>query len=83
MGIGNTLTRVIASALLALASGAALAQECRGDSVHLRGPTGEAVFHVELADTPQERAQGLMHRESLARSAGMLFVYPAPQQVGF
>jgi uncharacterized membrane protein (UPF0127 family) len=83
MGSGNTRAGVIVSALLALVSGAALAQECRDDTVHLRGPTGEAVFHVELADTPEERAQGLMNRESLARSAGMLFVYPAPQPVGF
>ena len=31
---------------------------------------------VEIADTPQRRAQGLMGRFSLASDAGMLFVYP-------
>jgi len=31
---------------------------------------------VELADTPAERAQGLMGRTSLPADAGMVFVYP-------
>ena len=31
---------------------------------------------AEVADTPQERAIGLMGRASLAPDAGMLFVYP-------
>jgi len=38
---------------------------------------------VELADEEAERAQGLMNRDELARGAGMLFVYPEPQQVAF
>ncbi|OIP78845.1 MAG: hypothetical protein AUK17_01590 [Parcubacteria group bacterium CG2_30_44_18] len=32
-------------------------------------------FQVELAATPQERAQGLMYRNFLAADAGMLFVF--------
>ena len=31
---------------------------------------------AEVADTPQERAVGLMGRVSLAPDAGMLFIYP-------
>ena len=31
---------------------------------------------AEVADTPQERAMGLMGRASLAPDAGMLFIYP-------
>jgi uncharacterized membrane protein (UPF0127 family) len=38
-------------------------------------------FAVELALTPEERAQGLMFRESLAEDAGMLFVYESERQV--
>ena len=34
-------------------------------------------------DDAAERAQGLMHRESLPRFAGMLFVYESPQPVAF
>ncbi|MFZ5834431.1 MAG: DUF192 domain-containing protein [Pseudomonadota bacterium] len=34
---------------------------------------GSFSFTVELADTPQSRASGLMHRRELAADAGMLF----------
>ncbi|EDM71864.1 hypothetical protein RAZWK3B_17138 [Roseobacter sp. AzwK-3b] len=61
----------------------AWASECRQDQVNLRGSWGEARFSVEVADDDAERAQGLMNRESMPRSAGMLFVYPAPKRVGF
>lgn len=83
MGIGNSFKRLIAAAAVVFASGATLAAECRDDMVYLRGPGGEAAFRVEIADTEAERAQGLMHRETLAASAGMLFVYPQPKPVGF
>lgn len=63
-------------------SGVATA-ECRDGEVSLRGPWGEARFGVELAVTAQERSRGLMHRESLSQSRGMLFVYPRPGAVGF
>jgi len=33
-------------------------------------------FKMELALTPEQRAQGLMGRESMADDEGMLFVYP-------
>ena len=33
---------------------------------------------VEIADTPAERAQGLMNRTSLPSLAGMLFIYQSP-----
>jgi uncharacterized membrane protein (UPF0127 family) len=31
---------------------------------------------VEIADTPETRAQGLMFRDDLPRDAGMLFLWP-------
>lgn len=40
-------------------------------------------FEVEIADDPAERSQGLMFRETLADNAGMLFLYPEPQEVEF
>ncbi len=83
MGIGDSFKRLIGAITLLFAAGAVVAGECRDDMVHLRGPGGEAAFRVEVADTEAARAQGLMHRESLAASAGMLFVYPQPQAVGF
>ena len=49
----------------------------------LRGDWGVARFTVELAQTPADRARGLMHREDMAASHGMLFLFEAPQNVSF
>jgi uncharacterized protein len=46
-----------------------------GGPGHVQLPSG-TVYHVELAKTPEEQAQGLMFRESLPDRAGMLFVFP-------
>ena len=42
-------------------------------------------FHVELARSKEQRTMGLMERQSLADSAGMLFTYDAdqPPDAGF
>lgn len=57
--------------------------DCSDAAVEFRN--GEAVvrFNVEIADTDAERAQGLMNREKLAKSSGMLFVYDTPRRAGF
>ena len=39
---------------------------------------GPHKFTVELANTPQQMAQGLMFRQSLAPDRGMLFAYDPP-----
>lgn len=56
---------------------------CDLSEVHLRGDWGTARFTIELADEPDEQAQGLMHRESMPRSSGMLFAYPTPRPTRF
>ncbi len=40
-------------------------------------------FNCELADTSEERQEGLMDRESLDNSTGMLFVFESPTTVSF
>ena len=62
---------------------AAWAQNCSETVVYLKGSFGQARFSIEVADNEPERAKGLMHRESLASSAGMLFVYPRAQSLSF
>ncbi|MEM9248641.1 MAG: DUF192 domain-containing protein [Pseudomonadota bacterium] len=57
--------------------------ECNAAHVDLRGDWGQARFSVEVVDTPETRAQGLMFRESMAQSAGMLFVYQSAQAPTF
>jgi len=78
----------LAAPALALVVGLGLsfpsyAADCRPDRVDLRGSWGQTSFTVEIADDEAERAQGLMFRESIARGAGMLFVYPKPQRAAF
>src|SRR6056297_3680782 len=83
MGNGRKGTALSALVLIVCLGLPVWASECRQDQVNLRGSWGEARFSVEVADDDAERAQGLMYRESMAKSAGMLFVYPAPKRVGF
>jgi len=44
---------------------------------------GEVVIEVEVADEPEERQLGLMHRDSLPENYGMLFVFDQEQQLQF
>ena len=73
----------VATYVLLLFTPSWAAASCAIDRVDLRGDWGQARFSVEVADDPSERSQGLMFRESMSRSAGMLFVYDRPQRVAF
>ncbi len=75
--------RLAAAALLIVWGAAPALAQCDPATADLRGAFGAARFSVELADTPDERAQGLMNRETLPRGAGMLFVYDPPQPAAF
>ena len=43
----------------------------------------EHTITAEIAQTDKERQRGLMHRDTLADDAGMLFVYPHEKQLTF
>jgi uncharacterized membrane protein (UPF0127 family) len=73
---------LILSFIAVLFAGASYAA-CSETRADLRGDWGSARFSVEVADDMAERAQGLMHRDKMAASAGMLFVYERPQPVSF
>ncbi len=89
MGSRGTAARALraAIALLFLAANAAAADpvRCAPDQALLSSPDGKpiATFSIEIADDPQERALGLMNRETMPRGAGMLFVYPDAREVSF
>ena len=57
--------------------------ECSTDTLSMKGQFGTAKFTVSVADTAEERAQGLMFVETMPRMAGMLFVYDQPAPVAF
>jgi len=84
MGFGRKEMKMLAlAAMFAAGQAPFAAAACDPATVELRGDWGKARFHVEIADDAGERAQGLMFREKLGSSAGMLFVYPRPQRVAF
>ena len=74
------LTAVLGAAQAEAGSGQAPLPQVRGacalDRLDIRGSWGQASFAVEIADDDAERALGLMHRDSIASSQAMLFVYP-------
>ncbi len=43
----------------------------------------ERIFFIEIADSPEEQAQGLMYRTSLPSDRGMLFIFPDERQLSF
>jgi len=57
--------------------------KCRESRVDVRGDWGQAEFRIDLADDDDERAQGLMFVEEMARDKGMLFIYEQPQHATF
>lgn len=78
--------------LLLLAPGYAPAVHAKDIPVVTPGPTEELSvetatgvypFQVEIADTPGERAQGLMYRRELPADGGMLFVMGSTAQATF
>ena len=49
----------------------------------LHTATGDYNFNVEVVDTPETRAEGLMFRQELADDAGMLFDFKEEREVSF
>lgn len=83
MGSGNTRRTLIGILALFVATSGSAQTACRADQVEMRWPGGQARFSVEVADTDATRSRGLMFRESMPQSAGMLFVYETPRRATF
>ncbi len=81
MGSSGAVGRGLVGLIVVFAAGPALS--CSADRVDLRWDGGKASFSVEVADDPEERAKGLMFRDKMALSAGMLFVYDSPSRASF
>lgn len=73
---------LVTAAAWLLTTGAAVA-DCDPGAVFIDTESGQKRFSVEVVDTPEGRNLGLMFRDSMPFSAGMLFVYDAPQPVSF
>lgn len=57
-----------------------LRAEMRTDVLKLITASGEHTFNVEVAESSDQKARGLMFRRSLADDAGMIFPYEPPQE---
>lgn len=49
----------------------------------IKSANGDHAFSVEVVDTPEARAKGLMFRTDLAQDAGMLFDFKESRPVAF
>jgi uncharacterized protein len=65
------------------AAGQVVAEGCEPGYVDIRDSDAILRFQVEVADTAEERARGLMERETMPQFTGMLFVYPEEGPVSF
>lgn len=72
-----TVLLVCFSFVICLASGfnSAIAENLPTATVGVKTDRGHFEFSVEIASTPEARAQGLMNRASLPKNHGMLFVF--------
>jgi uncharacterized membrane protein (UPF0127 family) len=52
-------------------------------SLTIYSEEGDHIFNVEVVDTPETRAQGLMYVQELADDAGMLFDFQDERPVSF
>jgi uncharacterized membrane protein (UPF0127 family) len=50
-------------------------------TIVLKTETGDHRFDIEVVDTDEERARGLMYRRSLPQNGGMLFLYDRPRHI--
>jgi uncharacterized protein len=77
------MMRLAVAALIGMIGAASASAGCSERVVDLRGPNGMSRFSVEIADTPETRARGLMNRTGLAAGAGMLFLFDPPRETAF
>jgi uncharacterized membrane protein (UPF0127 family) len=73
---------LLVAALLVVGGCGGEASPERGTAV-IETAAGAIELNVEIADTASERAHGLMGREALPETSGMLFVYPEDSRSRF
>ena len=56
---------------------------CTDSIVEIKSAHAHIRLNVEVADSAEERAIGLMHRHSMPYNSGMWFIYETPRTVAF
>ncbi len=72
---------IVAAALVLLAAVSVPATAAEVQPLEIVTKSGVHVFSVEIAQTEEERATGLMYRKELPEGRGMLFDFSPEQQV--
>lgn len=67
----------------AVANGRAMVLPVDPEPLVVETAAGERSFTIEVADDPVERERGLMFRDDMADTHGMLFVFEEQRDVGF
>jgi len=75
-----TLFFLFCTFFAALAAPSAEAKMQR-DRLTLETAQGDVVIDIEVAETPEEKARGLMFRTSVPERTGMLFPYPKAHEI--
>lgn len=73
--------RLVAMVLILASSLFARAEAAQLQTLEIVTKSGVQVFTVEIANTDEERARGLMYRKELPDGRGMLFDFSPEQQV--
>ena len=73
----------IATLVGALVCSAAMAQDVPQQLPAIRLSTGMHVLQVQVAQTPEQQATGLMFRKTMGTNDGMLFIFDEPRQQCF
>lgn len=66
-----------------LAASPAADAACSPDRIEFQTEAGVVAFGVEVVDTPESRARGLMFRTEMAADRGMFFVFDRAAQRAF
>ncbi len=74
------MKKYIAIVLLLLSAVISCAQE---DGTRYPVKIGTKTYYLEVADSPQERQQGLMYRRSMDDSEGMIFIFENEENRSF
>ncbi len=69
--------------IVSLSGGAVFSMDCDIGQLEIKSGSNVSRFSVEIADTDQTRATGLMNRDFMGQFAGMLFVYDSERAVSF
>ncbi len=68
-------------AVIGILGGGDAMAKMRRDTLTLKTATAEHIIDIEIAETMEEKALGLMFRTSVPDNTGMLFPYGPPQDI--